>query len=171
MSANDVGGENETRSGGDLVLPLLAAAFTVYFFISVSEIAWEAKANAVTIGIALLVLIAVQTVRTALGSGLRTGLRPGPLLAPRALTAPRIALVATTAIFVGLIPWLGLTLGLFLLTALLMAILRAGSAVRIALTAAIVAGSAYVLFIAILNSRLPRGPVEHLLAQLLTALS
>lgn len=151
--------------GGDLVIPALAIAFTLYFFISVSDLNWEAKANAVVIGIALLVLVAVEFGRIGL-SMVRgeADFGVGALAEPRDLIGTRLAVVAVTALFIVVIPWLGLTLGLFLLTAALMALLRAGSLRLIAITSALIASAAYLLFIALLNSRLPRGPIEKFLA-------
>ncbi|MGQ0677920.1 MAG: hypothetical protein ACT4N4_17800 [Rhodospirillales bacterium] len=156
-----------TAIGAELALPALAVAFAAYFFHSVWDLSWEAKANAVMIGVALLALIAVFLVRLAVRTwnGLGT-FSFAPLIAPRRVLGQRVLLVVLSGLFIVLIPWLGLTLGLFLLTATLMVVMRAGSWRLIAATAGIVAASAYLLFIALLNSRLPRGPVEKLLAGL-----
>jgi hypothetical protein len=157
----------KTAIGGELIVPALAVAFSVYFFVSVWDLSWEAKANAVTVGVILLALVALQLMRVALRLTSGTAsLAIGALLEPRPLLRERFALVFATAAFIFFIPWLGLTLGLFLLTAALMLLLRAGSLGRIALTAAAVSVSAYLLFIALLNTRLPRGPVEQLLSGL-----
>ncbi len=153
--------------GAELALPAIAAGFTLYFFYSVNDLVWEAKANAVMIGAALLVLIAIYTARLVLRTRLDGySFSFEPLLAPRRVLGQRVLLVVLAGLFVFLIPWLGLTLGLFLLTGALMLALRAGSWRLIAATSAIIAVSAYLLFIALLNSRLPHGPVENLLARL-----
>jgi hypothetical protein len=153
--------------GGELLLPALAVALTVYFLIDVADLTWEARANATVIAYVLLALIAIHLVRIALK--LRAGeatLAIGDLLAPRILLPTRLAVLAITAAFIVALPWLGLTLGLFLAVAALMRLLRAGSWRKIALTAGTIAVAAYLLFIALLNTRLPRGPVEKLLAGL-----
>lgn len=167
MARSPAGRQKKAAIGGELVIPLLAVAYTVYFFVSVRELSWEAKANAVTVGVALLALVAVQLARTAFAffSG-RASLAVGGLIEPRDILGQRVALVAVAALFVFLIPWLGLTLGLFILTGALMLILRAGSFRMIALASAAVSIGAYLLFIALLNSRMPRGPLEKLLAGL-----
>ncbi len=36
--------------GADLVIPALALSFAAYFFVSIADLAWEAKANGVVIG-------------------------------------------------------------------------------------------------------------------------
>jgi hypothetical protein len=112
-------------------------------------------------------LIAIHLARVALK--LRAGVAAfsfAPLTEPWPLNRQRLAIVALTAGFIFVIPFLGLTLGLFTLTAALMVLLRAGGWRAIVATSAIVAGTAYLLFIALLNSRLPRGPIEKLLAAL-----
>jgi hypothetical protein len=153
--------------GAELALPAIAVGFTVYFFHSVSDLVWEAKANAVMIGVALLALVAIHAIRLALRARMR-GFNLGfePLLEPRRVLGQRVLVVVLAGLFVFLIPWLGLTLGLFLLTGALMLVLRAGSWRLIATTSGIIAVSAYLLFIALLNSRLPHGPVEKFLARL-----
>jgi len=153
--------------GGELVLPALAVAFAIYFLIDINDLVWEAKANATVIACVLLALIAMQIARIILR--VRSGdasLAIGDLVEPRLLMPIRLLLLAITAVFVVALPWLGLTLGLFLLVGILMRLLRAGSWQRIVLTAALVSISAYLVFIALLNSRLPHGPVEKLLAGL-----
>ncbi len=159
--------EGKEPLGADLVIPVLAVAFTAYFFVSVAELTWEAKANAVIIGSVLLALVAVFAVRAAwrvAAGGADFSFQP--LVEPRQMLRPRALIVGLTALFIVLIPWLGLTLGLFLLVAALMLVLGAVSWRTIALTSGTVAVIAYLLFIALLNSRLPRGPIEKLLAGL-----
>ena len=168
--AGDQGGEDQAEKpslGGDLVLPGMAVAFTAYYFASVWNLAWEAKANATVIGVVLLVLVAAYGVRVAAQVlGRRADLRLGALFAPRRVLGARLKVLAITAGFIVLLPWLGLTLGLFALVAALMLALGANSARAVLLTAGIIAAGAYLLFIALLNSRLPRGPVEQLLSAL-----
>ena len=157
----------KTALGAELALPGIAVAFTAYFFVSVDDLTWEAKATAVLIGGALLALVAVYVARLAVRARMGVArLSFAPLLEPRRVLGQRVAVTALAGLFVALIPWLGLTLGLFLLTAALMLVLRAGSWRMVAATSGIIAASAYLLFIALLNSRLPHGPVEKLLAGL-----
>ena len=54
--------------GADLVIPALALGFAVYFFVSIADLAWEAKANGVVIGGVLVVLILVQVVRIGIAA-------------------------------------------------------------------------------------------------------
>jgi Tripartite tricarboxylate transporter TctB family len=159
--------DGKAAIGGDLVVPALAVGLAVYFFVDIADLAWEAKANALVIASILLVLIAIQLVRMALRviSGEAT-LAIGGLVEPRALIPTRLAVIAMTGVFIVLLPWLGLTLGLFLLVAAMMTLLFAGSWRKILATAAVVSIAAYLLFILLLNSRMPHGPIEKLLAAL-----
>lgn len=152
----------KTPLGADLVIPALAAAFAAYFFSSIADLAWEAKANGVVIGSVLILLIALQLVRTAVA--VKRGnadLGMEPLWAPRAALGKRLGVVAVTIAFIVLLPWLGLTLGLLL--GLFASMWLMGVRNRIALVAVPVGVStaAYLLFIALLNSEIPHGPIER----------
>lgn len=151
----------------ELVIPAIAVAFTVYFFDSIWDLAWEARATGMVVGIALLALIALFLVRVArsLMAG-RAKLSFGHLLGPWPHGRQRIGIVASCALFIALIPWLGLTLGLFTLMTALMLLLGAGSWRAIVATAGAVSISAYLLFVVLLNSRMPRGPIENIVASL-----
>lgn len=158
--------ENKALGAG-LVIPALALAFALYFFFSIADLGWEAKANGVLIGTILVILIGVQIARTSVqlvrGSG---DLGFAPLVAPRDALGKRVAMVAIAAAFVVGMKWLGLTLALFLAMA---AALRAMGVRRLShllWTPLACAAAAYVMFIAVLNAEFPRGPVEHLLATL-----
>ena len=125
----------------------------------------EAKANAVLIGTILVVLIAVQLAR--MGRQLARGegdLSTAPLWQPAEVTGKRLGMVAVTVAFIATLPWLGLTLGLFV--AMLAALWVMGvrrRAVLVALPFA-VAAAAYLLFILLLQSDFPHGPIEKLLS-------
>jgi hypothetical protein len=153
--------------GADLVIPALAAVFAIYFFASIADLAWEAKANGVLIGTVLVVLIAIQVARV----GLRVArgaadLRFDPLWVPREVLPQRIGLVLLTVVFIATIRWLGLALGLFLALAAALYLMGVRKRSHLVLVPLAVAAAAYGLFIAALDSDLPRGPVEHLLTLL-----
>lgn len=160
--------ESNTSVGADLVIPALALAFAVYFFIDIAGLAWEAKANGVLIGTILVVLIGIQLARLGLqlarGEG-RFGFES--LLGPRDALPGRLALVAVTIAFIVGVRWLGLTLALFLA---MLAALRA-MGLRNWKTNLIlsffVAAAAYGLFIALLDTDMPHGPIELLFSRIL----
>jgi hypothetical protein len=148
--------------GADLVIPVLALGFAAYFFVSIADLAWEAKANGVVIGGVLVVLIAIQVARIAIQLARRqASLGFGPLWEPRDALAKRAGLVIVTIAFIATLKWLGLTLGLFL--ALFAALWIMGARGKaLALIPLVVAAAAYLLFIALLHSDIPHGPIEML---------
>lgn len=155
----------KTPIGADLVIPGLALAFAGYFFFSIADLAWEAKANGVLIGGVLVALIAIQAVRSALelAKG-RANLGFAPLLEPRDALPKRIGLVALTAAFIATLPWLGLSLGLFLGLTAALALMGVRNRVALVLVPFAVAAAAYLLFVAALNTDIPHGPIERLLS-------
>jgi hypothetical protein len=150
--------------GADLVIPALALGFAIYFFVSIADLAWEAKANGVMIGGILVGLIAIQLVRI----GLRVfkgeaGLGFNPLWDPSDVLGKRLGMVAVTIAFIGTLNWLGLTLGLLL--ALLAALWIMGARGKtLAIVPIAVAAAAYLLFVYLLQSDIPHGPIERLLS-------
>jgi hypothetical protein len=151
--------------GADLVIPALALAFAIYFLVSIADLAWEAKANGILIGTVLIGLIAVQLLR--IGLQLARGeasLRADPLWLPRGTLAQRVALVAVTALFIGTLHWLGLTLGLLLAMFASLRIMGVRKRAVLIWLPLAVAASAYLLFIFLLQSDIPHGPIEKLLS-------
>jgi hypothetical protein len=153
--------------GADWVLPALAVAFAAYFLVSVSDLVWEARATGTLVAAALLLLVGIQGVRSAvqLARG-HARLAFGGLLGEPVVARERVLIVLLCALFIVAVPYLGTTPGLFLLTAALMRALRAGSWRATFATSGLIAAGAYLLFIALLDSRLPRGPFERLLGTL-----
>lgn len=154
--------------GADLVVPALAVAFAAYFLVSTKDLVWEAKANGVIIGVALLLLVAVQVGKIVL-QRIRGGGELGfdALWRPRDLALKRLAMVAITAAFIGLLPWLGLTLSLWLgMLAQLWVTGVRRRAILVWLPLA-TAAACYLLFIVVIKAEFPHGPVERVLGMLL----
>jgi hypothetical protein len=151
--------------GADLVIPALALGFAAYFFFSIADLAWEAKANGVLIGSVLVLLAAIQLVRVGVRLAKGEGdLSLDPLLLPRDALPKRVGMVVLTALFIGTMKWLGLTLALLLamLAGLyLMGVRKRSQLIYVSLG---VATAGYLMFIAVLESDFPRGPIEQLLA-------
>jgi hypothetical protein len=125
-------------------------------------LAWEAKANGVLIGTVLVLLIAIQLVRTAVRiAKKKADLSLAPLLEPREALPRRVGLVLLTVVFIAAMPWLGLTLSLFLGLAAGLALMGVRKRSHLIWTPFAVAASAYILFIVVLNSDFPHGPVEN----------
>jgi hypothetical protein len=144
----------------------------VYFFVSIADLAWEAKANGVLIGAVLVFLVAIQGVRIATRVAKRQAdLSLAPLVEPREALGKRIGLVLLTVAFIGAMPWLGLTLSLFLGLAAALYLMGVRRRAHLVWVPLVVAACAYLLFIAALNSDFPHGPVEDLIAALVGVLS
>ncbi len=150
--------------GADLVIPALALGFALYFFVSIADLAWEAKANGVIIGGILVLLIAAQVVRIALQVAKRKAdLGFSPLWEPRDALGKRVGMVLITIAFIATLNWLGLTLGLLL--ALFAALWVMGARGKtLAIVPLAVAIAAYLLFVLLLQSDIPHGPIERLLS-------
>jgi hypothetical protein len=157
--------------GADLVIPLLAAAFTIYFLVTSASLVWEARANGTVVGVALLIMVAIQLARVGLQvrKG-RASLSLGELAGGSTAQIQRLMLLLVLVVFVATVPWLGTTLGLFLVMIASMWTLGVRRAPTLLGIAFAVSATVYVLFIAILQSRLPAGPVEHALSSIRGAL-
>jgi hypothetical protein len=150
--------------GADLVIPALALGFAVYFFLSIADLAWEAKANGVVIGGILVVLIAIQVVRIAIRVRKReANLRFDPLWEPWEALGKRVGMVLVTVAFIATLNWLGLTLGLLLALFAALWIMGVRGKPLVILPVA-VALAAYLLFVVLLQSDIPHGPIERLLS-------
>ena len=153
--------------GADLIIPVLAAGFTIYFLVSTGRFTWEAKANGVVIGVTLLALLAMQVVR--IFASVRRGdgtLGLGDIAAPSTAQGQRIALIVILALFVGTISWLGTTLALFLAMTASMFVLgvrRPAELFGVPLVTSVVV---YLVFVLLLPTRMPLGLVENGLAAL-----
>jgi hypothetical protein len=149
--------------GADLVIPVLALAFTVYFFFSTRELQWEARANGLIIGTALIVLALAQIARIAVAVVRRhEGLGFATLLDPRDALRKRLGILAVTIVFVAALPWLGLGLGLFLALSASFWIMGVRPARHVLLVSFIITAVCWVLFTVALDIGLPPGPVESL---------
>jgi hypothetical protein len=150
--------------GADLVIPALALGFAAYFFVSIADLAWEAKANGVVIGGILVVLIAIQVVRIAIRVLKReANLRFDPLWEPREALGKRVGMVLVTVAFIATLNWFGLTLGLLLALFAALWIMGVRGKPLVILPVA-VALAAYLLVVLLLQSDIPHGPIERLLS-------
>ena len=148
--------------GADLVIPALALGFAAYFFVSIADLAWEAKANGVVIGSVLVLLIAIQLVRTGIElAKKRADLGFHALWAPRDALGKRIGMVLITVVFIATLNWLGLTLGMLL--AMFAALWLMGARGKtLVIVPLVVSLAVYLLFVALLQSDIPHGPIERL---------
>lgn len=150
--------------GADFIIPVLAVALIVYYSATTVGLGWEAKVTGIVIGAVLAPLCAVHMVRMVLAIARGEGTFGfGDLISSTPFNRQRLGLVVLVTTFIATLAWAGTTLGLFLLLIscmLLMGVRSIRALVAVALTTTAVV---YLLLIFLLNSRLPRGPVEELL--------
>ena len=160
-------GDEMPALGADLIIPGLALAFTTYYLVSTLSLTWEAKANGVVVGIALYILIAAQLIR--IGRRVVLGeatLGLGELATFDTAQKQRVALVVITALFILTLPWLGVSIGLFLTMLASMWVLGERSWRVLIGLSFLTSATVYLLFVLFLQSRLPTGPVEALIERL-----
>ncbi|MGH6817084.1 MAG: hypothetical protein ACREC6_15410 [Hyphomicrobiaceae bacterium] len=154
--------------GSGLILPVLAGLLTAYYFVSTSELVWEAKATGLIVAGVLIVLCGLQVMRVVMSMAAGRGrFGFGGLFDDTPFDRQRLALLVLAVLFVVTLGWLGTTLGLFLLLIggmLVLGVRQVHTLFAVAFTTAAVVD---VLLIRLLNSRLPRGIVEDLLAAVL----
>ena len=151
--------------GGELIIPLAAVAFTLYYFTSIIDSPWEAQVNAFFVGSILLGLVAILLIK--LGRELVTGeadLRLGGLIEPVSVAPKRLIVLVLAIGYVAVIEWLGFTLTTFAFLAAAMLVLNGGRrpGFVLGLAAGLSAGG-YLLFMVAFQTRFPEGPFEWLM--------
>ena len=156
--------------GGDLVLPVAAVAFTIYYFASIWDSPREAQLAAFLIGSILILLVGIYLVRTlrALVAG-RATLGFGDLAGPSWVMPRRLALAGLTVGYVIALDWLGFTLSSFLFLFAGMVVLSEARGelrrfVHYGTVAAVLSLAGWLLFIVAFDTRFPDGPFERLMA-------
>ena len=158
--------DEKRAMGGELIIPLMALGFTLYYFSTIIDSPWTAQVNAFLVGSVLIVLVLVFLAVTArqVMRG-RATLGASNLLAPVDILPKRAGFIALTLAYLVAIDWLGFTLTTFLFLAGAMLLLDGGRRPRLCLgLAAGLSAVAYGVFILLFETRLPRGPVEQALA-------
>lgn len=159
-------GQKKKRSiGADLVIPIMAAGYALYYIYTILDYPMEAQINGLFLGISLCSLVVVMLVRVAV-QWFRGEVDFGMhrLLAPMTMIPTRLAFMALTVGYIVVIPWFGFTLTTFLYILGCLLVLGVRSRNILILMPLLSAAGGYVFFIAMLNTRFPKGPVEHLLS-------
>ena len=154
--------------GGELIIPIAAVAFTLYYFTSIIDSPFEAQVNAFFVGSILLGLVAVLLIKVGrdLIAG-RADLRLGALIEPVALIPKRLILLLLAIGYVAVIAWLGFTLTTFAFLSAAMLTLNDGRRPGFVLgLAAALALGGYLLFIVAFQTRFPVGLFERLMGAL-----
>ena len=155
---------NKTRRqlGGELVIPCLAIAFTLYFFSTIWNSPWTAQVSAFAVGGVLLLVCGIFILRCIVWflAG-EASLGFGNLFSRDDIATGRIGLFITTLGYCLLIERLGFTLTTFLFLILSMIILSKGNRpIFITLISAAMALGGWAVFIWAFDTRFPRGWFE-----------
>ncbi|MHA1527539.1 MAG: tripartite tricarboxylate transporter TctB family protein [Alphaproteobacteria bacterium] len=156
-------------AGGELVIPVMAIAFSLYFFSTILESPWTAQVSAFMIGGVLIALCLGFIVKTALAvAGGSASLGLGDLVRRDDWRSGRIGLLGATVGYVILIDWGGFTLTTFTFLAISMAILSRGRRLGLIVpVSAAMALGGWALFIVAFDTRFPRGWFEGAMATVL----
>ncbi len=154
--------------GAELLIPLAALVFTLYYFSTIWNSPWTAQVSAFFIGTILIVLVGAFLIKTSVALLRREAhLGIGDLLAPRSLLPLRIGLLLMTVGYVVFVRWGGFTLTTWVFLFGAMQILNRGQRKGlIAGISAALALSGYLLFIVAFETRFPRGPFENFMRSL-----
>ena len=160
----------DRQLGGELVIPVLAIVFTLYFFSTIWNSPWTAQVSAFAVGGILMLVCSIFIIRCI--SWLRLGkgtLGFSNLVNRDDLRTGRVGLLITTVGFCVFIQWLGFTLTTFLFLSLSMAILSRGkNPVFVMLISAAMALGGWAVFIWAFDTRFPRGWFEITMKALLS---
>jgi hypothetical protein len=151
------------HAGGELVIPVLAVAFTLYYFSTIWNSPWTAQVGAFLIGGVLLGLCALFIVKMILAMGRgEAAFTFGALASMEDVRTGRIGLLACTVAYCVFIDRLGFTLTTFLFLFASMAILNRGRNLGLSgLVAGVMALGGWALFIWAFDTRFPRGWFEE----------
>ena len=161
--------EPPRQLGGELVIPVIAVAFTLYFFSTIWNSPWTAQVSAFLVGGILLLVCGIFFVRCLfwLRSGQGT-LEFGDLVSIEDLRSGRVGLIAATVAYCVFIDQLGFTLTTFLFLAISMLILSKGARPGlILLISALMALGGWAVFIWAFDTRFPRGVFETMMQAVL----
>lgn len=150
--------------GADFIIPVLACGLAIYYLATTTDLVWEARAAGVFVGVPLLAMCAFHFARTGyrIAQGKGT-LGTGDLFANTPFNRQRLALAVLIALFVAAIPFIGTSLGLFLVLVASMWVLGVRRVRTLVLVAGVTSATVYLLLIQLVSSRLPQGPVEWLI--------
>ncbi len=154
--------------GGQLIIPIAAIAFTVYYFTTILDTPWTAQVSAFFVGTVLLALcvgfVAKQVYER---SRARVTFGLGNLVTHADVTSGRAAIFALTLLYIYVIQWSGFTITTFFYLFICIAILnraqRLGLAALVSFVMVIIG---YLLFIVAFDTRFPHGPFEILMQRL-----
>jgi len=156
--------------GGDLIIPVAALLFTLYYFSTIIDVPWTAQVSALFVGVILIFLILVLFVRT--GLALRrseASLQLGRIIEPVALIPRRIVLFLITIAYIVFIELgLGFTITTFLFLVSAMLLLKGGKDLGfVVLLSVVLSVGGWLLFVVAFDTQFPAGPFEQFMKGIL----
>lgn len=169
LDETEEGRPRKRALGAELVIPVGALVFTLYYFYTILESPWTAQASAFFIGTILIVLVLIFIALTfrwvAQGEG---DWSFHTLFEPHDYVKIRLGLLALTVGYIAVISFLGFTITTFLFLVLAMLLLNRGRRAKLSLTlATILSVGGYLLFIVAFDTNFPEGPFEILMKGIL----
>ena len=160
--------------GSDLIIPVAAIAFTLYYFYSIIDTPWTAQVSAFFNGSILLGLCAIFLIGVV-AKVIRgqANLRFHTLLEPLAIAPKRGVLFLLTLAYIFCIDWAGFTITTFLFLTLGMILLSGwnrGNKVFIVSLSAVLAIGGYLLFVVLFERHFPKGPFEYAFTAMMKAM-
>ncbi len=153
-------------AGTDLIIPALAVSFTAYFFWTVTELNWEAKANGIIVGGILILLVTLLLLRIGVQVARGEASLAIDLGGWTEANRRRLLLLGITVLFLVALEPLGtsLALALMLLAAMwVMGVRHWPSLVGVSVILPAIVWASLMVFI---GTRLPQGAVERMLFSL-----
>lgn len=155
--------------GSDLIIPVAALIFTLYYFSTIIHSPWTAQVSAFFVGTVLILLVIVYFVNNAIS--IRRGeadLSFQHLTDPMSFMPTRIILFALTIAYIFFIHIGGFTITTFIFLSAAMLLLSRGRRWKfILILAAVLAVGGYFLFEYTFHVRFPKGPFEYMMAGIL----
>ena len=150
--------------GGELVIPVLATIFVLYYFSTIIDSPWTAQVSAFFIGTVLLLLIAILVGRSIkMLARKEADLGIHSLVAPTSYVPKRLMLLGLTLAYSILIEWGGFTITTFFFLFLSMFMLSNWTALKQSLILSLIFSvGGYLLFVVAFETRFPAGPFESL---------
>lgn len=154
--------ESRRQLGGEMVIPIMAIAFTLYYFSTIWNSPWTAQVSAFLVGGILLLVCGIFLLRCVLWLGRGEGtLSFSNLINMDDIRTGRIGLIAATFGFCFFIEQLGFTLTTFLFLLISMTILAKGQRLGLIFgLSALIALVGWAVFILAFDTRFPRGWFE-----------
>lgn len=162
--------EGRRQLGGELVIPAMAIAFTLYYFSTIWNSPWTAQVSAFLVGGILLLVCGIFLLRCVLWLARGEGtLGFSNVVNMDDIRTGRIGLIAATVGFCVFIERLGFTLSTFLFLLISMSILAKGRRMGLILgVSALISLIGWAVFILAFDTRFPRGWFEQTVEALLS---